>query len=59
MKKGSTAAVKRTKNFSQPKLTIGLDLGDRNSWYRVLDESGRCNGSSAFATNASPAFLSA
>ena len=28
MKKVSTAAVKATKNFSQPKLTIGLDLGD-------------------------------
>jgi len=27
MKKVSTAAVKATKNFSQPKLTIGLDLG--------------------------------
>ena len=25
MKKVSTAAVKATKNFSQPKLTIGLD----------------------------------
>src|SRR5216684_4037342 len=29
MKKVSTATVKATKNFSQPKLTIGLDLGDR------------------------------
>jgi hypothetical protein len=33
MNKVSTAAVKATKNFSQPKLTIGLDLGDRSSWY--------------------------
>ncbi|MGB6474076.1 MAG: IS110 family transposase [Candidatus Sulfotelmatobacter sp.] len=41
MKKVSTAAVKTTKNFSQAKLTIGLDLGDRNSWYCVLDESGQ------------------
>jgi len=41
MKKVSTAAVKTTKNVSQPKLTIGLDLGDRNSWYCVLDESGQ------------------
>jgi hypothetical protein len=31
MKKISTAAGKATKNFSQPKLTIGLDLGDRSS----------------------------
>src|SRR4249920_2056687 len=40
MKKVSTAAGKATKNFSQPKLTIGLDLGDRSSWYCVLDEAG-------------------
>ena len=40
MKKISTAAVKATRNFSQPKLTIGLDLGDRSSWYCLLDEVG-------------------
>ena len=40
MKKISTAAVKATKNFSPPKLTIGLDLGDRSSWYCLLDEVG-------------------
>jgi len=40
MKKVSTAAVKATKNFSQPKLTMGLDLGDRSSWYCLLDEVG-------------------
>jgi len=40
MKKISTAAVRATKNFSQPKLTIGLDLGDRSSWYCLLDEVG-------------------
>src|SRR5712692_4326646 len=40
MKKVSTATVKATKNFSQPKLTIGLDLGDRSSWYCLLDEEG-------------------
>ena len=39
-KKVSTAAVKATQNFSQPKLTIGLDLGDRSSWYCLLDEVG-------------------
>src|SRR5487761_1058557 len=38
--KVSTAVVKATKNFSQPKLTIGLDLGDRSSWYCLLDEVG-------------------
>ena len=42
MKKVSTAAVKATKNFSQPKLTIGLDLGDRSSWYCVLDKVAKC-----------------
>src|SRR5260370_7292855 len=40
MKKVSTTGVKATKNFSQPKLTIGLDLGDRSSWYCLLDEVG-------------------
>src|SRR5512136_1529690 len=40
MKKVSTAAAKTTKNFPEQKLTIGLDLGDRTSWYCVLDESG-------------------
>jgi transposase len=40
MKKVSTTKAKQNKNFSQPKLTIGLDLGDRSSWYCVLDEAG-------------------
>jgi len=33
MKKVSTVGVKQSRNFSQQKLTIGLDLGDRSSWY--------------------------
>jgi transposase len=41
MKKGSTAAAKQSRNFPQQKLTIGLDLGDRSSWYCVLDEAGK------------------
>src|SRR5947207_9593933 len=41
MKKVSTVATKQSRNFSQHKLTIGLDLGDRSSCYCVLDESGR------------------
>jgi transposase len=42
MKKVSTAAAQQSRNFSvQQKLTIGLDLGDRNSWYCVLDEAGQ------------------
>src|SRR5450755_4687698 len=36
MKKISTVAAKQSRNFSQQKLTIGLDLGDRSSWYCVL-----------------------
>ena len=40
MKKVSTAVMKQSRNISQPILTIGLDLGDRNSWYCVLDETG-------------------
>jgi len=33
MKKGSTVAAKQGRNFKHQKLTIGLDLGDRASWY--------------------------
>jgi hypothetical protein len=40
MKKVSTVAARQSRNFSQPKLTIGLDPGDRWSWYCVLDEAG-------------------
>ena len=40
MKKISTAGTKQFRNFSAHKLTIGLDLGDRSSWYCVLDEAG-------------------
>jgi len=38
MEKGSTAAANEIRNSSWQKLTIGLDLGDRSSWYCVLDE---------------------
>jgi transposase len=41
MKKTSTAVAKQSRNISRQKLTIGLDLGDRNSWYCVLDEAGQ------------------
>ena len=40
MKKISTVATKQNRNFSEQKLTIGLDLGDRSSWYCLLDEVG-------------------
>jgi transposase len=41
MKKVSTVAAKPSKKISQQKITVGLDLGDRNGWYCVLDESGQ------------------
>src|SRR5579872_3987976 len=41
MKKVSTVAAKPSRKISQQQLTIGPDLGDRNSWYCVLDEAGR------------------
>jgi transposase len=41
MKKVSIAATEQSRNISRQTLTIGLDLGDRNSWYCVLDETGR------------------
>src|SRR5271154_1738558 len=40
MKKISTVGARQSKNFREQKLTIGLDLGDRSSWYCVLDEAG-------------------
>jgi hypothetical protein len=40
MKKISTVAAQPSRNLSQAQLTIGLDLGDRSSWYCVLDEAG-------------------
>jgi len=41
MKKISTVAARQSRNISLQKLTIGLDLGDRSSWYCGLDEGGR------------------
>src|SRR6201997_486828 len=41
MKKVSTRAAAQVRNILQQKLTIGLDLGDRNSWYCVVDEAGQ------------------
>ena len=51
MKKVSTVGAKQG-NISQPKLTIGLDLGDRNSWYCVLDEAGQIQLEQRVRTNA-------
>ena|SRR5437868_1991568 len=41
MKKVSTAAAQPSRIFSQQKLTGGLDLGDRNSWFCVVDDTGK------------------
>ena len=40
MKKISTAAALKMEKVEGEKLTIGLDLGDRSSWYCVLNETG-------------------
>jgi transposase len=52
MKKVSTVVAKQSRNISQQKLTIGLDLGDRNSWYCVLDEFGQIQLEQRVRTNA-------
>ena len=41
IKETSTSATIRRGNISRQKLTSGLALGDRNSWYCVLDEAGQ------------------
>jgi len=40
MKKISTTTTKKDEKVASQKLTIGLDLGDRWSWYCVLNEAG-------------------
>jgi len=52
MKKVSIAATKQSRNISPQKLTIGLDLGDRNSWYCVVDEAGQIRLEQRVRTNA-------
>src|SRR5205807_6321874 len=52
MKKVSIVAAKPSKKISQQKLTVGLDLGDRNSWCCVLDESGQIQLEQRVRTNA-------
>jgi hypothetical protein len=41
MKKVSTAAAKQSSNFSQQKLTIGLDLGDGDKALTSTGQNGR------------------
>ena len=52
MKKVSTRAAAQSRNISQQKLTIGLDLGDRNCWYCVVDEAGQIQLEQRVRTNA-------
>src|SRR5215469_11553065 len=57
MKKASTVTGKQLRNFvqgqrTQPRLTVGLDLGDRHSWYCVLDEAGQIRQEQRVRTNA-------
>src|ERR1700690_1958012 len=52
MKKVSTVAAKPSKKISQHHCTVGLDLGDRNSWYCVLDQSGQIQLEQRVRTNA-------
>jgi len=40
MRKSITVAEEQTRNFTEKKYIVGLDLGDRWSWYCVLDEHG-------------------
>ena len=52
MKKVSTAAAAQSRNISQQKLTVGLDLGDRNCWYCLVDEAGQIRLEQRVRTNA-------
>jgi transposase len=52
MKKVSTRAAAQSRNISQQKLTIGLDLRDRNFWYCVVDEAGQIQLEQRVRTNA-------
>jgi transposase len=40
MKKLTTTTMQQTLNKQDRHLTVGLDLGDRSSFYCVLDEAG-------------------
>src|ERR1700722_17902017 len=52
MKKVRIVGAKPTKKSLGQRLTIGLDLGDRNSWYCMLDESARIQREQRVRTNA-------
>jgi len=50
MRKSITVAGKQTRIFAQLKHKVGLDLGDRWSWYCVLDEGGEVACSTHFGS---------
>jgi hypothetical protein len=43
MKKISTAVANKIEKVEGQRLTVGLDLGDRSSWYCILNAAGECN----------------
>jgi transposase len=49
MKKTSTVATASNEKLPR-KLTIGLDLGDRSSWYCILDDAGEVIGEQKLST---------
>ena len=51
MKKPSTTTVRRMKKLQNRQLTIGLDLGDRSSFYCVLNGAGEVVLETKVATN--------
>jgi hypothetical protein len=51
MKEVSTVVAKQSRNNSQQKLTVGLDLGDRNSGWKHGD-SGHSAGRTTFPRTA-------
>jgi len=59
MKKTSTVQVFKSEIFKEQKLTIGLDLGDRWSFYCVLDEAGQVLLEQKLATTPEAALVNA
>jgi len=51
MKKVSTRAAAQSRNISRLKLTVGLDLGDRNSFLPAITTSGAVTFFSSFRSS--------
>ena len=54
MRKPSTTALRRREKLQGEQLTIGLDLGDRSSFYCVLNGAGEVILEAKVATNLQP-----